>query len=73
MMQKATESPQIYLPLPFTEQKAKELGHFFYVAVRGTHLCLWQRPSYLVEFCMEGGGQEDVASPFDSTFGTMQG
>jgi len=72
-MQKATESPQIYLLLPFTEQKAKELGHFFHMVVSRTHLCLWQRPKYLAEFCMEGGGQEDVASPSDSTSGTVQG
>lgn len=72
-MQKATESPQIYLPLPFTEQKAKELGHCFHMVVQETHLCLWQSPSCSVGFCMERGGQEDVASPSDSTSGTAQG
>lgn len=66
------QSHLIYLPLPFAEQKAKELGHFFHAVVRGTHLCLWQRPG-LVEFCAEGGGQEDTAPPSGSTSGTVQG
>lgn len=40
MMQKETESPQSYLPLAFTEQKAKEFGYFFHVVVRRlTYVC----------------------------------
>lgn len=40
MMQKETESPQSYLPLAFSEQKAKEFGYSFHVEVRRlTYVC----------------------------------